>query len=771
MARTVPVPLGASSSLLSASSSSRQIAPLPHHSQAHSRAGGGPTSTQTHRTMYHPAPSELVMNARNPLFLSLKSGIEEEIDYALPKLVVASFDEREKFLLKYWVDSVSALKVWPEKWVESLEQEAALDQLRKTSRASSFDPAQVLEETGGLAEEGSSKKRRVEISREDEQERRIALGAIPEWTIPPSTLQRATNSLLILRNASFHNSNAEMLCRASFLAFLDRFFQLPIAFILNLSLRYPEPVHHIFTIVQSIFPYLRPEAQVKRIFAVIFPKLLIETRDSAMMGNLLPLIISGLTIPSLPAPPPDLIPHLLQLLVLRPVQQYPSPTASSQILELTLDLLISLSLNGHNARAILSQPNLSAHMKSLTLLLEYNAQPVIKPLDAPSHTLGRSVRNPASEGTRIGMATERRRKEREVNQRQMEAFGGPGVRVEVGDRSPVLSQAVKDRLYAMPEPARSISWMHETFVYSSTSQLLQVTFWHAYRDFFQNPATVEALLSASEVIKNVTIAFPGAMAKVWTDAAGGQKFVIAGIGFRKGSDDEERFLCQWKGCPHRSGSSNSTQLFNHVQLTHLSGPTPPIQCSWGNCTHMPFTLSHLLTHLPGSKPVPVPEVVSAHPSVPDWTLSRPIITHRPAPLLPAGYKLKITGQATSVDMRRNPAGASFLAALIIRNLARILRNEINLASVDLEQEKEDKKKHLLEERFGLPIPDNILKEEEEEERATGGAAHKEDDGGLGKEERERAIDAFRDNEIRLLEVIETNMSGLGQYLSEAVGWD
>lgn len=77
--------------------------------------------------------------------------------------------------------------------------------------------------------------------------------------------------------------------------------------------------------------------------------------------------------------------------------------------------------------------------------------------------------------------------------------------------------------------------MHETFVYSSSSQLLQVTFWHAYRDFFQHASTVEQLLSASEVIKNVTVAFPGAHARVSRDDRGEQKFVIAGMGFRNGS--------------------------------------------------------------------------------------------------------------------------------------------------------------------------------------------------------------------------------------------
>ena len=71
-------------------------------------------------------------------------------------------------------------------------------------------------------------------------------------------------------------------------------------------------------------------------------------------------------------------------------------------------------------------------------------------------------------------------------------------------------------------------------MYCSASELLQVAFWHAYRDFFQHPSTVDQLLSASEVIKNVTVAFPGASAKVRTES-GTSRFVIAGMGFRKAS--------------------------------------------------------------------------------------------------------------------------------------------------------------------------------------------------------------------------------------------
>jgi chromatin structure-remodeling complex subunit RSC9 len=79
--------------------------------------------------------------------------------------------------------------------------------------------------------------------------------------------------------------------------------------------------------------------------------------------------------------------------------------------------------------------------------------------------------------------------------------------------------------------------MHESFGYSSDAQVMQVTFWQAYRDFFSHKNVTEQLLSASEVIKNVQIAFPAAQPKMWTDERGESKFVIAGIGFRKGGSE------------------------------------------------------------------------------------------------------------------------------------------------------------------------------------------------------------------------------------------
>ena len=80
--------------------------------------------------------------------------------------------------------------------------------------------------------------------------------------------------------------------------------------------------------------------------------------------------------------------------------------------------------------------------------------------------------------------------------------------------------------------------------------------------------------------------------------------------------------------------------------------------------------------------------------------------------------------------------------------------------------KEEKRRHLQEERFGLPIPDNVLREEEEEEKASGGAT----EGGLTEIEKGRARAAFESVEKRVVEVVERNMSGIGQYLGDAFGW-
>jgi len=108
--------------------------------------------------------------------------------------------------------------------------------------------------------------------------------------------------------------------------------------------------------------------------------------------------------------------------------------------------------------------------------------------------------------------------------------------------------------------------------------------------------------------------------------------------------------------------------------------------------------------------------------------------------------------------------------LIIRNLARTLRSEINTSlppdhGLSIEAKRE-KRRHLQEERFGLPIPDSVLKEEEEEEKESRG----DQEGGLTAVQRERARGAFQSVEGRVVDAVERNMSGIGQYLGDAFGW-
>ncbi|EIW70248.1 hypothetical protein TREMEDRAFT_38872 [Tremella mesenterica DSM 1558] len=689
-------------------------------------------STRSLAPAYSPHPSELYPGPKNRLFLSLRSGIEGEIDWALPRLVLASHEQLETFNLAGWVDSVAALQYWPERWVEMLEREAAYDHLK--SQHHGYEEVMKM----GVVE--------------DEVKYEKALGAIPEWTKDPKISLRASNSLQILRNASLSPNNANIIARQTFLSFLARFFSLPFDFILSLSLRDPEPIQHILVILNSIYPHLPTSEHISKVFSITLPRLLIETRDLALIQCLLPLLIVSQNMPGLSQPPENFISHLLRLLTLSPVR----------LLEMVLDLLISLTANTTHARTILTMSDFAQHLKVLTSLLEYAAKPYQVGFEPRQGTQGLLVRNPAGSAAQADEASKRRAMDREQAQKIMLTQGGKGVDVEVGDKPVILSNITKARLYAMREPIRSIQWMHEIFVYSSIAHLPQVTFWHAYREFFASPAAVEQMLSASEVIKNVTIAFPGASARVWTDATGSQKFVIAGIGFRKGSDEEDRFSCLWRSCPRLVHPTNPTQLFEHL-ISHLPSSSTSTSCEWATCSYSPCTISHLTTHLPIPSSTLIPEYLSIHPSDSNLTLASSKITDRPIPPPPKTHRLIFTAQVTPIDSRRLPTGVAFLTSLIIRNLARALRSDMLAASPDVQEEK---RKHLQEERFGLPMPEFVAKLEEEEEAAE----KREEDEMLNEKQRERAKRGFELVEGKIGDVIMGNMVGLGQYLSEAWGW-
>ena len=233
------------------------------------------------------------------------------------------------------------------------------------------------------------------------------------------------------------------------------------------------------------------------------------------------------------------------------------------------------------------------------------------------------------------------------------------------------------------------------------------------------------------------------------------------------TDDDDRFTCHWRGCPGSKQTSPST-LYAHL-TTHF---TPDLAtCAWGTCAS-PFSSRHVLTHIPPLQKIRIPETITLHPSVPDYLAASPRPTQRPPAPLPRSVKLAFEGKKTALDPTSNPTGPPFLAALILRNLARSLRAEIAIdspedkADPDLAEVKGARKRQLVEERYGLPIPESVLREEEEEERNLS----KDEEEGLTREQRERAVEGFRRVEDLVLGVMESNMVGLGRLLSMTVGW-
>jgi chromatin structure-remodeling complex subunit RSC9 len=393
-------------------SSSGTIASTSSHHQAPAR----PAGSSSHQSQSRPSPRyspytpelrDLHPGPKNRLLLSLRSTVPEEVDWALPRLVAASHDLAEQFRLETWVDSVGILIEYPNQWITHLEIE---HQARNT---------------------------------------------LP-WTRDSILEKRATNALLILRNASLLPSNAKIICRATFLSLLHRLFSLPQDFLLEVTMKYPEPFQHILVILQSIFPHIGGSQPVHHIFGRVLPGLFIQTRDLGMIDLLLPLLISGLTLPGALQPIEELSKHLLVMITLTP----PGNT-----LDLLLDLLISLTQNANTARQILSHHTLAAHLRSLTMLLQHSSRPYTAQWDAAKMLVGVTVRNPAAAIAVSEEVSRRRGVEREKNQRLVSA--GLEVMGELADKPPGLSTLLKTRLYALAEPARSVAWYVTSYTLST----------------------------------------------------------------------------------------------------------------------------------------------------------------------------------------------------------------------------------------------------------------------------------------------------------------
>ena len=261
--------------------------------------------------------------------------------------------------------------------------------------------------------------------------------------------------------------------------------------------------------------------------------------------------------------------------------------------------------------------------------------------------------------------------------------------------------------------------------------------------------------------------------------------------------DADRNGCRWEGCQARGPYPSLQPLIEHVR-SHLivspNNPTPPTRCHWKGCSSPNGTLSHMLTHLPlprlPGQPIAPLTILSNLRGSETW-IPTASVTRRSAPRLPPAYKIRFEDSYTPVDEHsRSPRGAPFLAALLLRNLARSLRNELDAAAerdailngddTDMDNaEAAAEKRKLADARYGLPIPDSVLQEQEDAAMEAirvslrGDGAQAEGGGevmGMTDEARARARGAFLVVEDKVGEVVMCNRGGLGAYLGDCWGW-
>lgn len=363
---------------------------------------------------FGPTAEELRQGPRNRLFLALRSGVDDEIDYALPRLVIGSYDRELQF--EHYLDSESDLAEWPSLWVEELEREAAYrEALRQRTRRS-----------------------------------RTALGSVPDFTRHPVTEARATYSLQVLRNMSLTaGNNARRLAKGKFLNVLVRLFSLPMDFLLEVAQRTPEPILHMLVILQRAFEFLQPDSETLKVLTEVLPTLAIHSRDIAVLSSVLPILVKVYSMAYANSTPHGFIQHMLYLLTL---------TGATELLELVLDLLAAMASQPQLARAILSESSFPAHLRTLVNLLQFGSKLRVMPFQPPPALRGKEVLNPACDVQLARQACLLRRAEREADEKRMERFGGPGVHREVGDEAPELAPSIQNELYQMSETKRSVAW-------------------------------------------------------------------------------------------------------------------------------------------------------------------------------------------------------------------------------------------------------------------------------------------------------------------------
>lgn len=230
-----------------------------------------------------------------------------------------------------------------------------------------------------------------------------------------------------------------------------------------------------------------------------------------------------------------------------------------------------------------------------------------------------------------------------------------------------------ERVLRMPEPQRVKEWMQTVLEAHPGGEITQVNLWKAYQKQFEpfdeqmKNGLVPPMLTASDVIKSSSEAFPHAQPKVIEDEAG-KRFVISGIRIRPNEPPldpaeqrlRDRWRCQWAGCADATQHERGEGLYLHLQQAHVQRDSPSQACQFGPCSHQSTSLQDLLLHLR----------VHILPSGPTIPSAPNKMVYAADDLDRANTYFEEKTIRSQTVLNEYAAGIGFVATLVLRNCAR-----------------------------------------------------------------------------------------------------
>lgn len=277
------------------------------------------------------------------------------------------------------------------------------------------------------------------------------------------------------------------------------------------------------------------------------------------------------------------------------------------------------------------------------------------------------------------------------------------------------------------------------------------------------------------------------------------------------------------------GPLSNAELLEHIKTCHLAAPThvngvtPLVKCRWANCVSGNATPTHIMTHLPlpiDPTKEPEPSRVVVHPDTTPISVYASFPHFRPVPplsyiptIIPASGKpgptvadivqpLAFQGLEFPTDRTGQPMQEGYYACMVLKNMARALRDDIERAeSAGLSDGDDEanglsgpngdatsrwdvhsrnRKKRKLDRlgAFGLPAPAGLLEGSFVDPALQSAIGEVENGSGpkdaivlLTKEERQRARMAFRSIvQEPVLQIVEQSGGDVAKRLVECLGF-